>query len=179
MLPAGLDILGRPKGENRIAHGLFSVRPSGAWNSHKKMYKLQSRHFVPGYYQPVPPGQKPFAHRSIEAPHNYLSAYGLNPGLNSSILQPLFGAIKPQFTLCLMVPLRTTSSARLTVALLTTSSALGTGRLESVVPELSMFCTERVFASWRSSWFRFWTRSSRNARSSARISRFCASKTVP
>jgi len=22
------------------------------------------RHFVPGYYQPVPPGQKPFAHRS-------------------------------------------------------------------------------------------------------------------
>ena len=78
MLPAGLDILGRPKGENRIAHGLFSVRPSGAWNSHKKMYKLQSRHFVPGYYQPVPPGQKPFAHRSIEAPHNYLSAYGLN-----------------------------------------------------------------------------------------------------
>ena len=50
MLPAGLDILRRPKGENRIAHGLFSVRPSGAWNSHKKMYKLQSRHFVPGYY---------------------------------------------------------------------------------------------------------------------------------
>jgi hypothetical protein len=34
------------------------------------------RHFVPGYDQPVPPGQKP---SPIEAPHNYLSAYGLKP----------------------------------------------------------------------------------------------------
>jgi hypothetical protein len=25
------------------------------------------RHFVPGYYQPVPPGQKPFAHRSASS----------------------------------------------------------------------------------------------------------------
>src|SRR5271166_4003583 len=24
-----------------------------------------SRHFVPGYYQPVPPGQKPLAHRGL------------------------------------------------------------------------------------------------------------------
>ena len=34
------------------------------------------RHFVPGYYQPVPPGQKP---SPIEAPLNYLSAYEANP----------------------------------------------------------------------------------------------------
>jgi hypothetical protein len=41
---------------------------------------------VPGYYQPVPlgqnqpvsPGQMP---SPIEAPHNYLSAYGVYPGL--------------------------------------------------------------------------------------------------
>jgi hypothetical protein len=25
-----------------------------------------SRHFVPGYYRAVPPGQKPFAHRAAE-----------------------------------------------------------------------------------------------------------------
>jgi hypothetical protein len=30
-----------------------------------------SRHFLPGYYHPVPPGQKPFAHRSAS---HYLSA---------------------------------------------------------------------------------------------------------
>ena len=34
------------------------------------------RHFVPGYDQPVPPGQK---HSPIEAPHNYLSAYAPDP----------------------------------------------------------------------------------------------------
>ena len=32
------------------------------------------RHFVPGYYQRVPPGQKPFAHRS--ALHLALKARG-------------------------------------------------------------------------------------------------------
>jgi hypothetical protein len=36
-----------------------------ALNTYKaEMSKLQTRHFVPGYYQPVPPGQKPFPHRS-------------------------------------------------------------------------------------------------------------------
>jgi len=30
------------------------------------------RHFVPGYYQPVPPGQKPFTHRSAS---QQVSAY--------------------------------------------------------------------------------------------------------
>jgi hypothetical protein len=39
---------------------------------------IATQALVPGYYQPVPPGQKPFA---IEAPHNYLSAYGVKtPG---------------------------------------------------------------------------------------------------
>jgi hypothetical protein len=37
---------------------------------------LGPRHFVPGYYQPVPPGQ---SHSPIEAPHHYLSAYGALP----------------------------------------------------------------------------------------------------
>jgi hypothetical protein len=32
------------------------------------------RHFVPGYYQPVPPGQKPFAHRKAS---HAISAYGV------------------------------------------------------------------------------------------------------
>ena len=41
--------------------------------------RLGSRHFVPGYYRAVPPRQKPFAHRGIEAPHNDLSAYGGDP----------------------------------------------------------------------------------------------------
>jgi hypothetical protein len=38
-----------------------------------KMSKLQSRHFVPGYYQPVPPGQRPFTPR---APHVKLALMG-------------------------------------------------------------------------------------------------------
>ena len=35
-----------------------------------------SRHIVPGYYLAVPPGQRPFAHRSAS---HYLSAYGFQP----------------------------------------------------------------------------------------------------
>jgi hypothetical protein len=42
------------------------------------MSKLQPRHFVPGYYQPVPPGhqslppgQKPFTHRSASRGLDY------------------------------------------------------------------------------------------------------------
>src|SRR5271165_345398 len=34
------------------------------------------RHFVPGYYQPVPPGQKPFAHRT---PRIKLALMGFQP----------------------------------------------------------------------------------------------------
>src|ERR1700720_816414 len=46
------------------------------------------RHFVPGYDQPVPPGQtislsfRDKSHSPIEAPDNYLSAYEVYPGLN-------------------------------------------------------------------------------------------------
>jgi hypothetical protein len=47
-LDGSLDIRRRPEGENRTAQnfspasrpGLFSVRPSGDWNTHKKMSKL-------------------------------------------------------------------------------------------------------------------------------------------
>ena len=32
----------------------------------RSLSALIPRHFVPGYYLPVPPGQKPFAHRSAD-----------------------------------------------------------------------------------------------------------------
>ena len=129
MLPAGLDILGRPKGQDNLAQrraypvsakiivrrfdGRMAFVPEGqddrsqarsAWvidaesprpggtvevwwprpptqpslASHlsrdrfngsivplgRDYFTRDSRHFVPGYYRAVPPGQKPFAHRS-------------------------------------------------------------------------------------------------------------------
>jgi hypothetical protein len=33
---------------------------------------------IPGYYRAVPPDK---SHSPIEAPHNYLSAYGVYPGI--------------------------------------------------------------------------------------------------
>jgi hypothetical protein len=55
-----------------------------------------SRHFVPGYDQPVPPGQKPFAHRNAS---HYLSAYGLKPWAEFS--SPFgFGAKISDATFC-------------------------------------------------------------------------------
>jgi len=42
------------------------------WDMTLKRY----RHFVSGYYQPVPPGQKPF---TIEAPRIKLALVGLKP----------------------------------------------------------------------------------------------------
>src|ERR1700722_5621987 len=47
-------------------------RPSGT-----ELSASIPRHFVSGYDQPVPPGQKPFAHP--RASHS-VSAYGFNPG---------------------------------------------------------------------------------------------------
>ena len=35
---------------------------------------LLPRHSVPGYYQPVPPGQKPFTHRSATRPERIVEA---------------------------------------------------------------------------------------------------------
>jgi hypothetical protein len=32
-----------------------------AWRRFAEMSKLQARHFVPDYYEPVPPGQKPLS----------------------------------------------------------------------------------------------------------------------
>ena len=45
MLPAGLDILGRPKGENRIAHGL---QP---WEDGPERNRLKGRPRVGHYSQ--------------------------------------------------------------------------------------------------------------------------------
>jgi hypothetical protein len=42
------------------------------------------RHFVPGYYQPVPPGQKPFAHRKASY---RVSIYGVEPGIPQKTCQ--------------------------------------------------------------------------------------------
>jgi hypothetical protein len=47
-------------------------RPSGTGS-----LCIATRHFVPGYAQPVPPGQKPFTHRSAS---HQVSAYGVCPG---------------------------------------------------------------------------------------------------
>ena len=51
------------------------------------------RHFVPGYDQPVPPGQKPFSHRRAS---HYVSAYGLRPGLNGTKLRGIWGIRLPR-----------------------------------------------------------------------------------
>jgi hypothetical protein len=43
-----------------------SLGPMGSVQSSRwdGLFPYDSRHFVPGYYRAVPPGQKPFAHRS-------------------------------------------------------------------------------------------------------------------
>jgi hypothetical protein len=51
--------------------GIGSIVPLG-----RRYFPHDSRHFVPGYDRTVPPGQN---HSPIEAPLNYLSAYGLTP----------------------------------------------------------------------------------------------------
>ena len=43
----------------RRSRGIGSIVPLG-----RGYFPHDSRHFVPGYYRAVPPGQKPFAHRS-------------------------------------------------------------------------------------------------------------------
>jgi hypothetical protein len=49
-------------------------------------FSHDSRHFVPGYYRAVPPGLKPFAHRSAS---HYLSAYGVStPGTCQTAPRP-------------------------------------------------------------------------------------------
>ena len=50
-------------------------RPSGT----RALSASIPRHFVPGYYQPVPPGQKPLTHR---APRIELALVGYSPGLD-------------------------------------------------------------------------------------------------
>ena len=50
-----------------------------------KRPKSRSRHFVPGYYRAVPPGQKPFSHRSA-------SHYG-KPRFGRSLTLPADGAL--------------------------------------------------------------------------------------
>ena len=50
---------------------MISTVPPG-----RGLFVSLSRHFVPGYYRPVPPGQKPFAHR---APRIILALMGMLP----------------------------------------------------------------------------------------------------
>jgi hypothetical protein len=62
-VPGTMRKIARPSGtiEPISCHsGLTMDRPSGTGTSLHRY----PRHFVPGYYQPVPPGQKPFARRS-------------------------------------------------------------------------------------------------------------------
>jgi hypothetical protein len=47
--------------------GLSPVATFGAKTARSDFLQMSKlhRHFMPGYYQPVPPGQKPFSHRSV------------------------------------------------------------------------------------------------------------------
>ena len=58
------------------------------------------RHFVPGYGQPVPPGQKRFA---IEGSRNYLSAYGLVPGASEAAKRVKRDALRTSFLIVMAV----------------------------------------------------------------------------
>jgi hypothetical protein len=59
---------------------------SGRFNrpARRGYFPHDSRHFVPGYYRAVPPGQKPFAHRIASY---YLSAYGVTLAYDILALQ--------------------------------------------------------------------------------------------
>jgi hypothetical protein len=47
----------------QVNPGLSFLAPPGRARRAVRLMLNRYRHFVPGYYQPVPPGQKPFTHR--------------------------------------------------------------------------------------------------------------------
>jgi hypothetical protein len=67
---------------------LISIVPLGRGH-----FPHDSRHFVPGHYRAVPPYK---SHSPIEAPDNYLSAYGVNPGLNGAKIRNAWDLFVPK-----------------------------------------------------------------------------------
>jgi hypothetical protein len=74
-----------------VMNGFWQLRDAHTESAKTPLH----RHFVPGYYRAVPPGRKPFSHRSAS---HYLSAYEVDSLVrrkNSSERRTRFHSFEP------------------------------------------------------------------------------------